>query len=270
MAISVITLVRDRVRELGHLLGGLERSPTPPAELIVAWMGGEDPTRALARSRIPSSVVSLDEPELPLARARNLAARRARSEALVFLDVDCIPAAALLSAYARALGAQDALVAGRTLYLPPGPVPETEQRLAEVAREHPARAGLFTADVRTDDRHDLFWSLSFAIRQPTFTALGGFDEEYAGYGIEDTDFALRARKGGVRLAWAREALAFHQHHPPASADSRNVPALVRNARRFQRTWGTWPAAGWFDELASRGLVEWDPERDLLEVTTPAP
>src|SRR5215213_4769871 len=264
--VSVLTLVRDRTPQLANLLRGLRRSSLPPCEVIVARMGGEDPRTAIEQgAAFPVSVIDVPGEALPLSPARNHLARSAFGEHLVFLDVDCIPGEDLLGSYARTLAAHDALAQGPTLYLPPGPCPDEEAGLRARGRAHPARAGLFADAVRVDDRHDLFWSLNFALRRRTFLdRIGGFDEAYGGYGIEDTDFGLRARAAGVPIAWSGSAIAFHQHHPPTRRDPEAVRSIVRNAHRFQRRWGRWPARGWLRELADLGLVHWDEAAGALE------
>ena len=266
-AISVLTPVRGRLDHLANLLDGLDRAAAagPGFEFIAGWMGGADPRPLLAERRFAARAIEVPGEELPLARARNELAAAAAGDALVFLDVDCIPAAGLIGAYADALAAEDALALGEVRYLPEGAGGEEAALLT--AEPHPARAGLFPAPgaVALDDRHELFWSLSFAVRRATFLELiGGFDEGYRGYGIEDTDFAMRAARAAVPLAWVGGALALHQHHPPTRLRPEVVPDLVRNARRYRELWGTWPAAGWFEELAGAGLVRWDEDADLLE------
>ena len=193
---------------------------------------------------------------------------------LVFLDVDCVPSRGLLGAFATALEEHDALGVGETRYLPKGFVPEgaDEAVLRRAARPHAARGGLFPAPgvARIDTRHELFWSLNFAVRRETFRErIGGFDEGYRGYGIEDTDFAMRAARAEVPLAWIGGALAFHQHHEPTRLRPEGVPTLVANARRYRERWGEWPARGWFDELAAAGLVDWDEAADRLEPASPS-
>lgn len=268
-AISVLTPVRGRLDHLANLLDGLDRSAAagPRFEFIAGWMGGEDPRPLLAERGFEARAITVPGAELPLARARNELAAAAAGETLVFLDVDCIPAAALIAAYADALASEDALAQGEVRYLPEGSDPGDEASLLAAADSHPARAGRFPAPgaVTLDRRHELFWSLSFAVRRTTFRdRIGGFDEGYRGYGVEDTDFAMRAARARVPLAWVGGALAFHQHHPPTRLRPEGVPDLVRNARRYRELWGTWPAPGWFDELARAGLVRWDEGGDVLE------
>jgi GT2 family glycosyltransferase len=272
--VSVLVPVRDRREHLANLVAGLNRSAgAPEFELLVGWMGGADPGPALARAAgYEARAIEVEGEELPLARARNALAAAAAGEVLVFLDVDCVPAPSLLGAYAAALAADDALALGETRYLPKGFVASGVDTavLRRAARPHPERACLFPApgEVRRDARHDLFWSLNFAVRRATFAErIGGFDESYRGYGIEDTDFARRAARADVRLAWIGGALAFHQHHEPTRLRPEGVPTLIANARRYRERWGEWPARGWLEELAAAGLLEWDEGAGRLEPAT---
>jgi GT2 family glycosyltransferase len=262
--LSVLVPVRDRTEHLANLVAGLGRVDGALSfELLVGWMGGEDPRHALGRARgFEARAIEIDGDEMPLARARNELANAASGSVLVFLDVDCIPSAGVLNSYARALHEHDALAIGETRYLPRGFRADgaDERSLRRAARAHPDRAGLFPApdEVRIGGEHELFWSLSFAVRRETFRErIGGFDETYRGYGIEDTDFARRAARAGVPLAWVGGAPAFHQHHPPTRLRPGGVPALVENVRRYRENWGEWPAKGWLEELASAGLIDWD-------------
>jgi len=274
--ISVLVPVRDRIEHLANLVAGLTRADRPPTfELLVGWMGGGDPRHVLGRARgFRAEAIVVPGEEMPLAGARNALAEAARGQVLVFLDADCVPSRGLLAAYAAALGERDALTVGETRYLPKGFVPDgaDEAVLRRAARPHPQRSGLFPApgEARTDSRHELFWSLNFAVRRETFRErIGGFDEDYRGYGIEDTDFAMRAARAEVPLAWVGGALAFHQHHAPTRLRPEGIPALVANARRYREHWGEWPARGWLAELAAAGLVDWDEAGDRLEPASPS-
>jgi GT2 family glycosyltransferase len=274
--LSVLVPARDRTEHLVNLVAGLNRAERAPTfELLVGWMGGADPGPALGRARgCEAEAIEIAGEELPLAGARNALAEAARGEVLVFLDADCVPSRGLLAAYTKALGERDALTVGETRYLPKGFVPAgaDEALLRRGARPHATRGGLFPApgESRLDTRHDLFWSLNFAVRRDTFRErIGGFDEEYRGYGIEDTDFAMRAARAEVPLAWVGGALAFHQHHAPTRLRPEGIPALVANARRYRERWGEWPARGWLAELSAAGLVDWDEAEDRLEPASPS-
>lgn len=78
------------------------------------------------------------------------------------------------------------------------------------------------------------WFLDFCqcIRRDKVLAIGGFDEDYTSYGLEDDDFAMRLRKSGIKYQWVPEVLVQHQWHPHFNADSE--PTLsVRAEARFK-------------------------------------
>ncbi|MDG4664846.1 galactosyltransferase-related protein [Mycobacterium sp. 236(2023)] len=236
--------------------------------------------RALARTKPRADlrcVVALDDPEiaglvvdatvvecpaspqgLPLARARNLGALQALSagaDLLIFLDVDCLPGPLLIARYLdayRRMG--EVLLAGPVTYLPPAADGYDLDNLAGMTAPHPARPAPAPGALVTASDHDLFWSLSFAVSAPTWQQIGGFCEDYVGYGGEDTDFAAIARSHGVPLVWVGGAHAYHQHHPVSDPPVEHVAAIVANARLFRQRWGRWPMEGWLDAFERRGLI----------------
>ena len=134
-------------------------------------------------------------------------------------------------------------------------------RLAALARAHPARPVPAEDALETGGDHALFWTLSFAVTAATWRRIGGFCEDYVGYGGEDTDYGQLARRAGVDLAWVGGAWAFHQHHPTATPPVQHLDDILRNAAIFKRRWGWWPMAGWLAEFACRGLARHDPAAD---------
>lgn len=204
---------------------------------------------------------------LPLSRARNAGAAEATERGaatLVFLDVDCIPGPALVSRYAEAVAAYDAIACGAVTYLPPAPPGGYD--LDDLRSDpHPVRPRVAgSGRWATPDEYRLFWSLSFALSPRTFTTVGGFCEEYDGYGGEDTDFGFAARAAGVPMRWVGGADAYHQHHPVSDPPWEHLADIVRNARLFRRRWGCWPMEGWLRAFAEAGAVRWsDDELELI-------
>lgn len=275
-AASVVTLVSGREGHLGALIRGLERSRRPPAELIVVRMNGWRP-ESPPWTDLDLRFVDAARPggKLPLAAARNAGARAARSESLVFLDVDCIPSPSLSAAYGDGLAGFDGILMGEVRYLPPGAGDRFRATgdfsgIEEAGTAHPVRETPPLAGVRRTTRYEVFWSLSFAVRRATFLErVGGFDEGYAGYGAEDTDFAFRARRAGVPLGWVGGAAAFHQHHETCDPPLHHLEDIVANARLFRGLWGAWPMGGWLAAFARMGLVGWEDDRlTLLRLPTP--
>ncbi|PZU05389.1 MAG: glycosyl transferase [Sphingobium sp.] len=262
--LSVLTLVKNRERHLANLVRGLERSEARLNELIVVDMGSSRPV-TVQTGAFPVDVVRMEGGALPLAAARNLAASKAAGDHLLFLDVDCIPSAALPRAIDVALSAHDALVCGEVRYLGPGQADGDwrEDDLLSRGKPHPARP-FPTGGIRIERNYGLFWSLAFGIRAKTFRNLGGFDETFTGYGAEDTDFGFRAEKAGVPLLFQGGTCAFHQHHATYDPPLQHFEDIVRNAGIFFDRWSRWPMDGWLRAFEDRGLVAWSDDRiDIL-------
>lgn len=248
--VAVLTLVKGRDRHLRRVLDALARGTRHPDRLVVVDMG-ESPA-PIGPVPFPLTIHRMPSAGLPLAAARNAAAGLAGLPTLIFLDVDCIPAANLVAALA-ADAAEDALICPEVLYLPPGAADEPEERLRALGRPHHVRHFPATG-MRREANTGLFWSLAFALRRATFDRIGGFDEGYVGYGAEDTDFAFRARDAGVPLLFTASTVAFHQHHGVHDPPLQHFADIVANASRFRARHGFWPMDGWLDAFARTGLI----------------
>jgi N-acetylglucosaminyl-diphospho-decaprenol L-rhamnosyltransferase len=255
-SVAFVSVVHGRAGHLRRQQRWLERCAPTCTRVVVAM---SDPSVAGALHGLTKQepiVVDVDgDPRrLPVARARNVGAARAletRPDVLVFLDVDCLPTFDLTVLYAR--HTQDGVLAsGPVTYLPQGVLPPDDapaRWFQEHRQPHPARPDPPYGAVVPGADPDLFWSLSFAVTPKTWSELGGFWEQYEGYGAEDTDFGWNARRHGVELAWVGGADAFHQWHPVSDPPVEHVADIL-----FHSRWGTWPMEGWLQDLAQLGLV----------------
>jgi len=231
MRTAVITIVAGRHDHLVRQRAALDG----PERHVVVAMGKSEGEQCRHVLGDTSDVIAIEnQPEgLPLARARNTGARHALdadAELLVFLDVDCIPGPTLLERYEAAGGGAPALLCGPVAYLPPAPADGYPPAgLHSLATPHPARPVPPDGEVRRGDEHALFWTLSFAVTATNWQRVGGFCEDYVGYGGEDTDFGQIAKRLGVDLWWVGGAWAYHQHHPSESPPVRHLADILRNA-----------------------------------------
>ena len=93
---------------------------------------------------------------------------------------------------------------------------------------HPARPDPGPSRVLAPLDPDLFWSLSFAISRRAWQQVGGFCEDYVGYGGEDTDFGLRVVDAGLSTAaWATPA-------PTTSGTRRDAAGRASRRHSAQR------------------------------------
>jgi GT2 family glycosyltransferase len=267
---AVVTVVHGRHHHLRAQNAGLSGSDTQPDVRCVVAMA--DPAIA---GIVGADTDVLHCPAggtgLPLATARNAGAEHALrrgADLLIFLDVDCIPGRSLVGRYVeahRALG-KDALLSGPVTYLPPSPGGYPLHALDGLTDPHPARPAPPPGTLVQERDHDLFWSLSFAVSARTWRRLGGFCEQYVGYGGEDTDFGAVARSEGVPLVWVGGAHAYHQHHPVSDPPVEHLADIVTNARVFRSRWNRWPMTGWLDAFERMGLIT----RDGDEIAVRAP
>ncbi len=266
--VGVVTIVKGRHAHLTNQLEGLRRNTVSPDVHVIAAMGDPDVAGVVgdADPRWPTRVVDVPASgELPLARARNAAAARAielGAELLVFLDVDCVPASALLERYRdaaqRVTAAQPWVLCGPVHYLPPaGPGGYPMDELAGLAGPHPARPAPPDGALVPADDLRLFWSLSFATPAASWASTGGFCEDYEGYGGEDTDFAATLGAADGTMFWVGGATAYHQHHEIESPPTRHATAIVRNANLFYERWGWFPMLGWLEAFTAMGVAHLD-------------
>lgn len=265
MRSAVITLVSGRHQHLKLQRQGLLAGNLRPDQHIVVTMN--DPSaRDVLDCHRPRPMV-IDMPgragRLPLARARNTGARLALAsgaDLLIFLDVDCVPGAALVQRYAQCAYQErrPSLLCGPVSYLPPPPAAGYElPSLARYGQPHPARPVPPENSVEPHGDHALFWSLSFAAPAALWRELGGFCEQYEGYGGEDTDFGQIAAAHHVGLTWVGGAWAYHQYHPAGEPPVQHLDDIVRNANIFYQRWKWWPMDGWLQAFHRSGLIRMD-------------
>ncbi|EAP98139.1 hypothetical protein JNB_14283 [Janibacter sp. HTCC2649] len=265
---TVVTIVHRRHDHLRQQRRGLRTFSPETSHIVVAMddpeiddvVGGEDGTTVLH--------VEADPLGLPLSRARNVgveAALARGAELVILLDVDCVPGPRLVAGYEKASSwAPGTLLAGPVTYLGEGvDVPLDLALLDRLRAPHEVRPDPPVGAIERGGNHDLFWSLSCAMTPSTWRLVGGFSEEYVGYGAEDTDYGWSARSRGVDLVWVGGADAFHQFHPVSRPPIEHLTDIVRNATTFHRRWGLWPMRGWLEEFARQDLVRFDADSLVL-------
>lgn len=276
MTTAVVTIVHGRHQHLRNQLRGVARSARAPDMHIVVALDDRTVAAVVAEQRSPAGVVDLRAGHpLPLARARNAGAAtalHAGATLLIFLDVDCIPGPELIGRYVAAAQQSEhanALLCGPVTYLdqPTGGDYDIA-RLESAIRPHPDRPAPPDGRIVPTADYDLFWSLSFALPARSWEAVGGFCEQYRGYGGEDTDFARCIRSRGIPMRWVGGAHAFHQHHPVHDPPIEHLDDILRNAAIFHRRWGSWPMSGWLNAFQDLGLIRRDPDGAPIRTSPP--
>ncbi len=268
MRISVCTYGQDHGATLADLVVALRHSHRPPADLVVAAIGARP--FELPFASFPVRQVVLEEHGLPLARARNAAAARARGDLLVFLDPDMIPHPAMLGHYAEAARRGGALI-GEVAYLPEGAANggldvARLDKLAEANPERPCAGEIIDGSVAAPGGaaipcrdYRALWGDNFAVPAREFARIGGFDERYEGPGGEDTDFARAAMSAGLPLAFAQGAKAYRQHRAEAVPPLEHLDTILANAALFEGKWNRKALEEQLRAFAMMGLIAQTPE-----------
>jgi GT2 family glycosyltransferase len=171
-----------------------------------------------------------------LSRSRNCAAKKSNGEVLVFVDGDCILAPDFVQR-AMALASDGLLLNGARKLLP-----ESDTgKLLELAPNFELVKPLFSGRkfwrfdfpiVRDWPRRSwrVFRGFTMGIPRSLFDDIDGFDESYQAWGLEDSDFAIRAFSYGARIRDGRYALSvLHLHHPEPTKGEQS-----KNSFRFQK------------------------------------
>ncbi len=213
MKLSVVTPTCNKRALLERTLAALRAQQLPPAtewEIVVvddgstdgtgAWLAAEAQGPAAPPLRVVSPGVNVGR-----ARARNLGARAARGQWIVFIDDDIVAPPGLLAAHLALL----------EQYPGDGTIGHavTEPALVDAPHLHyldtrgAARLGPGPAPGR------YFVTQNAAVPRSAFLAVGGFDEAYRGYGFEDMEVAFRLEdRAGVRFHCLPAPVPVHVHH----------------------------------------------------------
>ncbi len=255
---SVVITHFERQHNLYHTLNGLARQTVQPTEVLLVNMGGqiEQPQPCPFQLRIVEYRKKWKH--LPLAAARNRGAENCNTDTLMFLDVDCIPASdyceRMLDFSQKVKGT---LVMGTPRYMLFAKNSEMDlQNLYELSVHHPSRPVI--QGLSPESCYEMFWSLCFSISRASFLEMGGFDEDYEGYGAEDTDFALKAKEARVPF-YLCDAEVYHQQHPIYVPPLNHLEPIVSNCNLFNDKWGYWPMIDCLDDFKAAGYIDWSPD-----------
>ncbi|MDG4792828.1 glycosyltransferase [Micromonospora sp. WMMD1082] len=251
--LSVIIPTFNRSDLLRQTLGNLarQRMPTEMFEVIVADDGSSDDTRAVvteAAKALPVRYHFQPDEGFRAGAARNAGARLATAPILVFLDTGALVGPDFLDCHLAEHDAGDrTAVVG---YAYGYDLAETTPGLAAAAAEAlPEQVVARFQGVASfaDDRQPqlvacdfdlgqlaapwvLFWTLNCSLRADDFWRLGGFDEDFRGWGLEDLELAYRLFNDGVGFRLARQAWVVHAPH---GRDRDAILAdCMRNLRRL--------------------------------------
>ena len=225
--VTVVIPYYESPKALELTLAALERQTYPRDlfEVVIVDDGSTLPLKAPADGPLPIRVFHQERRGFGLARARNHGAGVAGNPILVFLDCDMLPEAGWLAAHARwHHTACDLLTLGFRAHVEVDGIGATAVRdrtgtLADLfagrsvhrpewIEFYMARTGDLTSTY--DDIFRVVTGGNLGVSRRFFEEVGGFDESFDSWGMEDTEFGYRAYTRGAPLVPVREAFCWHQ------------------------------------------------------------
>lgn len=236
--LSVIIPTYNRKHILARTLEAYMRQSARPQilEILVVDDGSTDGTGAIvgeiaARAQVP--VRHLFQPNSGLSAARNHGIREALGELILFADDDIIPAPNLVSEHLnwhKRYPDPAVAVLGFVTWSPEvHPTPFMEWLGFDGVQFN---FGALTRGEVVDFQNA--YSCNTSLKTAWVKENGGFDEDFKGYGFEDTEFGYRMCKKGLRVLYNPDAVGYHYKFV-SFADVCNRAQLVAEARKVLDT-----------------------------------
>ena len=251
--ISLLISTYERPDALATVLRSVARQTLKPHQVVVGDDGSGPETAKVVRDAAQSMNVIhrwLPHEGFQLARMRNYAAAVATGDYLVIIDDDILLHPEFIADHAAAaregffaqgsralLGEKasaEALAADK--YWPAFATPAVGNRKNLI--RSPFLSRLFAGAV---EGLRGIRTCNFALWRRDYERVNGFNEDFTGWGREDSEFCSRLFKSGVRRRNLRfAALACHLHHPPRSRegldknDALLAESIARDGFRCER------------------------------------
>ena len=197
--LSVIIPVRNAAAHLDRCLAAIFASHFRDFECLVVDDGSTDESAATA-ARFRCRVIRLAANHGP-ARARNLAAKQARSELLFFTDADVAVAPETLGRVKKHFDKSpcpDAVI-GSYDDDPPGPSWLSQYKTLQQHFVHQ----------NSSEQAVSFWSGCGAVSKDRFFRVGGFSESYTRPSVEDIELGYRLRADGAKILLDKDLQVKH-------------------------------------------------------------
>jgi glycosyltransferase involved in cell wall biosynthesis len=229
LRVSIIVTTYNNPGALVRVLGGLSLQTRHPDEVVVADDGSGPETAQLVfdfskGATFPIKHAWQEDNGFRAARIRNEAVKQAEGEYIVFMDGDCVPNRHFVADH-LALSERGFFVQGKRILLDKeasgGFGPEEANSVGDIMKcllgghignPHHLLRMPFLPPSRSISMRGIK-TCSFGVFREDLMAVNGFNEAFTGWGREDSEFAARLYKYGLRRKeHSFMAICFHLWH----------------------------------------------------------
>ncbi len=239
--VSVFIPVYQDIRTLALSLTGLENQSFKDFEVVIGDDGSGPEMKKFIQGYRPSfSVKYVWHPDEGFRRSKilNTAFKEGAAAYCIFMDADCIPHHHFVSDHMQYRSAMTVLCGRRINF------GERVSRSLSIDDVRSRRHENITIDLvkdilagktinweeslRVPFLRFIHWKLptllgsNFSLDRTLFETVNGFNEDYVGYGMEDSELALRFQLAGAKLKLLRHvAIQYHLYHEARGESSEN-------------------------------------------------
>jgi len=232
---TIVISTYDQRDMLAKVFHGLQHQSRWPDEVLLSDDGSGEPTKQLIAQFAAAAPVPVRHVWHPHDGFRktvilNQTLAAATGDYLIFTDADCVPHPRFVADHA-ALAERGFWVQGRRCFVREKFAPEFEPgqtvvwRWILTGKISGAIKGIRwgVPIIRRDTGQRGIIGCNMAFWREDLVAVNGFDEDYSGWGIEDSDLGTRLYHLGRRRKFVYgRAITFHLNHPPLPRDQHAV------------------------------------------------
>ena len=218
--------------------------PRDMFEVIIVDDGSDPPLAPPLSTTLNIRVIHQERRGFGAARARNAGAQAATRDILLFLDSDMLVEKDWIAAHAQWHSAfSDAITIASRAFVAVNDIDaETIMRrpssLKELFSGRPSDISwveetLHKTDnllTKSDDIFIVVVASNFGIRKRFYESVGGFNESFTRWGLEDDEFGYRAYTQGGLLIPVRKAFGWHQGRWNDARDHKRRSALIQSGK----------------------------------------
>lgn len=241
MKVSIIITTFNKTDYLKWTLASVAWQTEVPYEVVVADDGSDPETRELVEEyrssqRCPVKYSWIPNQSFRLSRSRNCAVFKSTGDLLIFIDGDCILPPKFVQ-IAKGLAAEGKMLNGARRLLEEKLTNELLEQKPTFNRVSALFSGRKFWQLRVPLLRDfpkrswrVFRGFLMVIPRSVFESVQGFNENFRSWGLEDSDFAVRALNSAATIRDGRYALAvLHLYHPEPNKNVRSSNGVQFNA-----------------------------------------